>query len=117
MRKQAKEHGRGKAIEGADVEGRRVVLVEDVITTGGSSLDAVTSLREAGAEVVKCVAIAGYDLDGASGKFANADVSLHLLAPFPAVLEAAEVSGYFPQNAIDEARRWHQDPHSWSFSQ
>ena len=117
VRKQAKEHGRGKAIEGADVEGRRVVLVEDVITTGGSSLDAVTSLREAGAEVVKCVAIAGYDLDGASGKFANADVSLHLLAPFPAVLEAAEASGYFPQNAIDEASRWHQDPHSWSFSQ
>lgn len=114
VRKQAKEHGRGKAIEGAEVEGRKVVLVEDVITTGGSSLDAVMSLKEAGAEVVGCVAIAGYDLDGASDKFAEADVPLRLLAPFPAVLEAAQASGCFPQEAIDEARRWHQDPHGWS---
>ena len=116
VRKQAKEHGRGKAIEGADVEGRKVVLVEDVITTGGSSLDAVMSLQEAGAEVVGCVAIAGYDLDGASDKFAEAGVSLHLLAPFPTVLEAAEASGSFPQEAIYEARRWHQDPHDWSLT-
>ena len=114
VRKQAKEHGRGKAIEGADVEGRKVVLVEDVITTGGSSLDAVMSLQDAGAEVVGCVAIAGYDLDGASDKFAEAGVPLCLLVPFPAMLEAAEASGSFPQNAIDEARRWHQDPHGWS---
>ena len=116
VRKQAKEHGRGKAIEGADVEGRKVVLVEDVITTGGSSLDAVASLQEAGAEVVGCVAIAGYDLDGASDKFAEAGVPLRLLAPFPTVLEAAEASGSFPQEAIDEARRWHQDPHGWSLT-
>lgn len=114
VRKQAKEHGRGKAIEGAEVKGRRVVLVEDVITTGGSSLDAVMSLKGAGAEVVGCVAIAGYDLDGSSQKFAEAGVPLCLLAPFPAVLAAAQASGSFPQEAIDEARRWHQDPHSWS---
>lgn len=116
VRKQAKEHGRGKAIEGADVERRKVVLVEDVITTGGSSLDAVMSLKEARAEVVGCVAIAGYDLDGASDKFAEAGVSLRLLAPFSAVLAAAEVSGCFSQDAVDEARRWHQDPHNWSSS-
>ena len=116
VRKQAKEHGRGKAIEGADVEGRKVVLVEDVITTGGSSLDAVRSLQEAGAEVVRCVAIAGYDLDGASDKFAESGVPLYLLAPFPTVLEAAEASGSFPQEAIDEARRWHHDPHGWSLT-
>ena len=114
VRKQAKGHGRGKAIEGADVEGRRVVLVEDVITTGGSSLDAVASLQEARAEVVGCVAIAGYDLDGASKKFAESGVPLRLLAPFSAVLEAAEANGSFLQEAIDEALHWHQDPHGWS---
>ena len=114
VRKQAKEHGRGKAIEGADVEGRKVVLVEDVITTGGSSLDAIASLREAGAEVARCVAIVGYDMDGTSDKFTESGVPLRLLAPFPAVLEAAQASGLFSQEAIDEARRWHQDPHSWS---
>ena len=116
VRKQAKKHGRGKAIEGAEVKGRKVVLVEDVITTGGSSLDAVASLQEARAEVVGCVAIAGYDLDGASDKFAEAGLSLRLLAPFPAVLAAAQASGCFPQEAIEEARRWHQDPHGWSSS-
>ena len=116
VRKQAKEHGRGKAIEGAEVKGRKVVLVEDVITTGGSSLDAVASLQEAGAEVVGCVAIAGYDLGGASAKFAGSGVPLCLLAPFPTVLEAAEASGSFPQEAIDEARHWHQDPHGWSLT-
>lgn len=116
VRKQAKEHGRGKAIEGAEVKGRRVVLVEDVITTGGSSLDAVASLQAAGAEVVRCVAIAGYDLDGASQKFAEAGVSLRLLAPFPAVLGAAQASGCFPSETVEEAHRWHQDPHNWSSS-
>ena len=116
VHKQAKEHGRGKAIEGAEVKGRKVVLVEDVITTGGSSLDAVASLQTVGAEVVRCVAIAGYDLDGASDKFAESGVPLYLLAPFPTVLEVAEASGCFPQEAIDEARRWHQDPHGWSLT-
>ena len=116
VRKQAKEHGRGKTIEGAEVNGRKVVLVEDVITTGGSSLDAIASLKEAGAEVVGCVAIAGYDLDGASDKFAESGVPLYLLAPFPTVLEVAEASGSFPQEAIDETRRWHHDPHGWSLT-
>ena len=114
VRKHAKGHGRGKAIEGADVAGRKVVLIEDVIATGGSSLDALISLNDAGAEIVGCVAIAGHDLHNAYGKFAAAGVPLCMLAPFSAVLEAVQDSGRFLQEDVDEIRSWHSDPHSWN---
>ena len=65
VRKAAKGHGLGRRIEGGDVEGRRVILVEDMVTTGGSSLSAVEALRAAGAEVADCLAC----LTNASSRF------------------------------------------------
>lgn len=124
-----KTYGRGKNIEGADVAGRRVVLVEDVVTSGESSLSAVGLLREHGAEVVGCVAIASYGFDDTFGAFDEAGVELTILALFAQVLSAAEQAtaelaapeqatteqgGGFPASAIAEARRWHADPHGWA---
>lgn len=109
-----KTHGRGKNIEGAEVGGQRVVLVEDVVTSGESSLAAIGLLRERGAEVVGCVAIASYGFDSTFDAFGEAGVELTILALFSQVLEAADQGGEFPAPAIAEARSWYADPHGWA---
>lgn len=114
VRKQAKGYGRGRAVEGAEVSGRRVTLVEDAVTTGGSSLEAVAALRRAGAEVTLCLAVAGYGFPDTFAAFDEAGVELSLLVPFPELLEAASVREEFTPRALDEARRWWSDPHRWA---
>lgn len=113
VRKQAKGYGRGRAVEGADVSGRRVALVEDAVTTGGSSLRAVAALREAGAEVTACLAVAGYGFGETFSAFARAGVEFSLLVPFLDLLDAAADRGGFPPRALEEARRWWADPRDW----
>jgi len=108
-----KSHGRGRNIEGADVAGKRVVLVEDVVTTGGSSLEAVQLLRQSGAEVVGCTSIAGYGFEAAAKAFSDVGVDLLVLAPFREVLAAAERNPKFAKSALREALRWHDDPPGW----
>ena len=113
VRKEAKRHGRGRAVEGADVRGRRVVLVEDVVTTGGSSLDAVRALREAGGEVRVCLAVAGYGFPETFSAFMEVSVELLLLVPFSELLETASERGDVSPQVVAEARRWWSDPHRW----
>ncbi len=113
VRKEAKLHGRGRAVEGADVRGRRVVLVEDVVTTGGSSLDAVRALRGAGGEVTVCLAVAGYGFAETFAAFARMGVELLLLVPFLELLEAASQRGDISDVVLSQARRWWSDPHRW----
>ena len=113
VRKEAKRHGRGRAVEGADVRGRRVVLVEDVVTTGGSSLDAVRALREAGGEVTVCLAVAGYGFAETFSAFGEVGVELLLLVPFSELLETASERGDVSPQVVAEARRWWSDPRRW----
>ncbi len=114
VRKEAKEHGRGRAVEGADVRGRQVVLVEDVVTTGGSSLEAAEALREAGGEVTVCLSVAGYGFAETFVAFAKAGVELSLLVPFMDLLAAASRrEEEFSPQGLAEARRWWSDPHRW----
>jgi orotate phosphoribosyltransferase len=112
VRSAAKEHGQGRRIEGADVDGRRVVLVEDLVSTGGSALDAVGALRTAGAEVPAVLAIFSYELDAADTAFAGADVSLHALSNFSALLQAAGDGLADRQRGV--LRTWREDPAAWS---
>ena len=114
VRKEAKGHGRGRAVEGADVRGRRVVLVEDVVTTGGSSLEAAGALREAGGEVTVCLSVAGYGFAETFAAFGEAGVELSLLVPFMDLLAAASRRGEASVRALEEARRWWSDPHRWA---
>jgi len=113
VRKEAKGYGRGLAVEGAEVRGRRVALVEDAVTTGGSSLKAVKALRQAGAEVTVCLAVAGYGFSDTHHAFAGAGVEFSLLVPFLDLLDTAAGREGFPPEAVDEARRWWADPRAW----
>jgi orotate phosphoribosyltransferase len=114
VRKQAKEHGLGRRIEGGDVAGRRVVLVEDMVTSGGSSLSAVAALREAGARVEHCLAIVSYGFGNAAAAFVEAGVDLHVLAGIDRVIEEAETSGRLAGPALGVVRAWLRDPVGWS---
>ncbi len=113
VRKETKAHGTGKRIEGGDVDGQRVLLVEDLVTTGGSSLSGVAALREAGATVADVCAIVSYGFVEAEAAFARAGLRLHTLTDFSAILLAARESGRL--DAAQEAivRGWLADPHNW----
>lgn len=114
VRGAAKGHGRGRQIEGAAVEGRHVVLLEDTISTGESALNAAVALREAGARLLRCVCIFTWGWGTTTQAFATADLPLEPLATLPALLEVAAKAGSLPptQRALVEA--WVADPQGWS---
>jgi orotate phosphoribosyltransferase len=117
VRKQTKGHGTQGRIEGGDVSGRRVLLIEDHVTTGGSSLAGVAALREDGARVEECLAITSYDFVEAADAFSAAGVNLHLLAPFEALVEQAYQMGRFTAKDLDLIYDWIRDPHGWAIRQ
>ncbi|MBC8099747.1 MAG: orotate phosphoribosyltransferase [Armatimonadetes bacterium] len=114
VRKQAKEHGLARRIEGGDVHGRRVLLVEDQVTTGGSSLSGVLALRNAGATVTDCLAITSYGFPEAAAAFGAAGVRLHTLTSVELILEVAQKSGTFDAAQLHTIRAWLGDPRGWS---
>ena len=109
VRKQAKEHGTRSRIEGGDVANLRTLLVEDLVTTGGSSLSGVAAMREAGAVVEDCFAIISYGFAEARSAFDEAGVRLHTLTSFDDILKAAG-------DTIDQVtiQDWLRDPHGWA---
>ena len=94
IRSKAKEHGKGKQIEGYYYPGMKVVVVEDLISTGGSSLQAVEAAREAGCEVLGLVAIFTYSLEKAKQAFAEAGVTYYTLSNYEELVEAAIEENY-----------------------
>lgn len=113
VRPSQKEHGLTNQIEGAYKEGDRVVVVEDLISTGGSSLNAVRALREAGCEVVGMIAIFSYGFDEAKDNFEKAGVELTTLTNYADMIEIAAEQGYVEQSDIEKLKEWRQDPHNW----
>jgi orotate phosphoribosyltransferase len=113
VRSGAKEHGLGNQIEGYFIPGQKVVVIEDLISTGGSSLSAVRALREAGCEVLGMVAIFTYEFSKASDAFAAEKCPLHTLSTYTALLETAVKSGYIGQAEVETLKKWRVDPAAW----
>jgi orotate phosphoribosyltransferase len=113
VRKQAKDHGTRSRIEGGDVAGKRVLLIEDLVTTGGSSLAGVDALREAGAVVEDCLCIISYGFSEAQRAFEAAGVQLRPLAPFSTIIAEASKSGRFGPGELEIVEAWFRDPHGW----
>jgi orotate phosphoribosyltransferase len=113
VRKEAKEHGMQKRVEGGEVTGKRVLLVEDQVTTGGSSLSGVAALRDEGAVVEDCLAITSYSFPEAVEAFTETGVRLHTLTTFNVILEVAEKSGKFSPEQLRSVRDWLGDPRGW----
>ncbi|MEM8535726.1 MAG: orotate phosphoribosyltransferase [Chloroflexota bacterium] len=113
VRGSAKGHGRGQQIEGAAVAGRRVVLLEDTISTGESALVAAEALRNSGAEVVRCVCIFTWSWAATNERFETANVPLHLLATLPDLLEVAANAGRLSAAHRTLIEAWANDPQGW----
>ena len=115
VRSEAKEHGQGRRIEGARLEsGDDVVVVEDLISTGGSALDAVSALRDAGATVRAVLALFSYGLDAADTAFRDAEVACYVLTTFPVLLGVAHRQHGLSDEARDLLEEWRADPEAWS---
>lgn len=113
VRKEVKKHGTQKMIEGGNVEGQKVLLVEDLVTTGGSSLAGVMLLRQAGAIVTDCLAISSYGLQQAEENFANAEVNLHTLTNFDAIWQYARSKMDLEEDVIAAVDAWQANPYDW----
>lgn len=118
VRPEPKGHGMGRQIEGhLDNTGplgpQRVVVVEDLISTGGSSLKVVDALRAAGAEVLGMVAIFTYGFPVASQNFADRNVPLYCLSNYEALLTEAQTLDYIPAGAMSSLAAWRQNPAEW----
>ena len=113
IRKEAKGHGTQKRIEGGNVEGKRILLVEDLVTLGGSSLDGVAVLRDEGATVTDCLAIVTYGFEATAQRFTDAGVRLHVLLTFDELARYAVMAQYLPHGAVEVIEAWRQNPNEW----
>lgn len=116
VRAKAKEHGTGNLIEGEFSPGQRVVVVEDLISTGKSSLQAVQALREAGCEVAGLVGIFNYGFDAADENFKNAKCRFLTLSNYNALIEYAAEHSFVSADDIKLLRKWREDPQAWGNS-
>jgi len=113
VRPKPKDHGMGNQVEGEIEKGSKVVVVEDLISTGGSSLKAVAALREYGVEVVGMVASFTYGFPVAEEAFREAGVTLITLSDYNAVLEQAAETGYITEADKAVLAEWRKDPSVW----
>lgn len=113
VRSAPKGHGLGNQIEGQYTKGQKVVVVEDLISTGGSSLSAVEALRQAGVEVLGMVAIFTYGFKVAEDNFANANVKVDTLSSYNALIESALESGYVKEDQLNDLKEWRIAPDKW----
>lgn len=113
VRPEPKKHGMGNQIEGRVEAGQKVVLIEDLISTGGSSLKAVDALREVNAEVLGMAAIFTYGFPLADQNFADKNVTLVTLSNYEAMLQKAVEMGYVTDNQLATLTEWRKDPSVW----
>jgi orotate phosphoribosyltransferase len=113
VRPKPKEHGMGNLIEGKIEKGQKVVLVEDLISTGGSSLKAAQAMRDAGFKVIGMVAIFTYGFAQSENNFEEEKVPLVCLSDFSYLLQEAAERKYLDENQLIYVKSWRLDPANW----
>ena len=113
VRSKPKDHGMGNLIEGTLPANSKVVVVEDLISTGGSSLKAVEALRQAGFEVVGMVASFTYGFPIAAEAFQKSGVELVTLSDYDHLVEVARETGYVKEGDMETLREWREAPAEW----
>ncbi|WP_353182005.1 orotate phosphoribosyltransferase [Parapedobacter lycopersici] len=114
VRSSAKDHGRENLIEGEVIEGQRVVVIEDLVSTGKSSLKAVQALRDAGCNVVGLVSIFTYGFPEAEANFSAAKCRNISLCNYNALIDVAAERNYILSEDIEVLKRWRENPSNWS---
>lgn len=113
VRPDAKGHGRKNQIEGFIEKGQNVVVVEDLISTGKSSLNAVRALKEAQINVKGMVAIFTYGFDVATDNFKEEDITLHTLSNYESLLQQALDTNYIAEQELETLAEWNSNPSEW----
>lgn len=116
VRSSPKGHGQGRRTEGRLEPDAPALLVEDLVSTGMSSLNAVDALRAEGARVLAVLAIFSYELPAAEHAFARADVPFHVLTTLTSVLDVASSEGHIDPDSREALSAWQRDPEGWSAS-
>ena len=114
VRASAKSHGMGNQIEGPLTSGKNVILVEDLISTGGSAINAVNAIRKAGGIVDYCLCIFSYGFTETGAKFDESNCQYHSLLSFPTLLQEAQTMQLLSNNQIKYLNIWQKDPFKWA---
>jgi orotate phosphoribosyltransferase len=114
VRPEPKKHGLGNQVEGVIEKGQSVVLVEDLISTGKSSLNAVEALRDAGCEVKGMVAIFTYGFEVADENFKNSKCDVIALSDYDTLITQALKTKYITKNDVDTLKAWKENPGAWN---
>ncbi len=114
VRSAAKKHGLTNQIEGDISQGTDLVVVEDLISTGGSSMQAIESLREAGLKVSALFSIFTYGFGQAQELFSANDVAWHSLTDYPTLIEVASSSGMITEEQVQSLEKWRESPENWN---
>jgi orotate phosphoribosyltransferase len=114
VRSSAKEHGMGNQIEGVVQAGARVVLIEDLISTGGSSLKAAQAVRDAGMQVLAIVSVFTYGFPQAEVNFSEAKVDSISLTDYATLLQVAQENNYIAESDLQKLNAWRETPESWT---
>ncbi len=113
VRSGAKDHGLGNQIEGHYIKRQKVVVIEDLISTGGSSLGAVKALREAECDVLGMIAIFTYGFSKSADAFRDEGCRLDTLSNYGVLVDMAAASGYISAADVETLREWRKNPSNW----
>lgn len=109
VRKEVKDHGTKKMVEGGSVLNKHVLLIEDLVTTGRSSLSAVDNIRKAGGKISNCLVIVSYNFSSSKEAFSDAKVKLHTITSFPVILEEAKKLGMVRGKTLIKIEDWFRE--------
>lgn len=115
VRSKAKEHGKGNQIEGIASPGQKVVVVEDLISTGGSAITAAQALKEAGCEVLGIVSIFTYELAKGKEKLEAEGLTSYSLSDYSTLIGVAKEKGYITENELQKLTKWRENPEDESW--
>jgi orotate phosphoribosyltransferase len=113
VRSKAKAHGKGKQIEGLAAPGQKVVVVEDLISTGGSCITAVNALREAGCDVLGVVAIFTYELEKGKKMLDEHNIKAYALSDYSSLLDVAVQNEIIREDELEQLKLWRENPENW----
>lgn len=114
IRSSAKKHGKGNQIEGVLHEGQRVVVIEDLISTGGSVLEATDAVENAGGKVLGVAAIFTYELAQATKQFSAKNMAFTTLTQYSTLIEVARENGFISENELKLLMQWRENPQEWN---
>lgn len=113
IRSKAKDHGKGNQIEGRITKGQKMVIIEDLISTGGSVLEAAAAAKREGADVLGVAAIFTYELAQGKTNFTEAGLPLTTLTNYSTLIEIARTENYVTEAQLALLKKWREDPSGW----